>query len=271
VRDIDKIIGALSSPIRREILGLIWDRELPAGEIAAAFAVTKPTISQHLAVLRAAELVTMTAAGTSRRYRARPHELAGLHGALEGAVKWTPADETPESDLARAETIPAVIASVDVDTDQATTFSAFTDARLYSRWLGAPVTIQNSRFAATMEFGTEVRGTYDVICPPHLLGMRWDFEDDNVPVPGGEFIGYLRLRALPDGGTHVEVHQLVGTREQARFMEAAWAMVLGRLRAGVVAAVDPAVSMPPRARRPKRRDLMSAPGPTGLAGRTPPG
>jgi hypothetical protein len=33
--DIQKVIVALASPIRREILGLIWERELPAGEIAA--------------------------------------------------------------------------------------------------------------------------------------------------------------------------------------------------------------------------------------------
>ena len=51
MRDIQKVLAALTSPVRREILGLIWDRELSAGEIAAAFPVTKPTISQHLAVL----------------------------------------------------------------------------------------------------------------------------------------------------------------------------------------------------------------------------
>ncbi|MDQ2813036.1 MAG: ArsR family transcriptional regulator [Actinomycetota bacterium] len=45
MRDIQKVLAALSSPIRREILTLIWDRELSAGDIAAAFPVTKPTIS----------------------------------------------------------------------------------------------------------------------------------------------------------------------------------------------------------------------------------
>ncbi|HZQ58762.1 MAG TPA: metalloregulator ArsR/SmtB family transcription factor, partial [Acidimicrobiales bacterium] len=78
MRDIDKVIRALSSPVRREILGLIWDRELPAGEIGAAFSLTKPTISQHLSVLKDAGLVTMTAAGTSRRYRARQEALDGM-------------------------------------------------------------------------------------------------------------------------------------------------------------------------------------------------
>jgi hypothetical protein len=81
--------------------------------------------------------------------------------------------------------------------------------------------------------------------------MHWDFEDDNVPVPGGEMTGYLRIQ--PRGsGSHVEVHQLVDTPAQARFMEGAWAMVLGRLEAGVTRAVNPAETMLSRPARPKR-------------------
>ncbi|MBV8949632.1 MAG: metalloregulator ArsR/SmtB family transcription factor [Actinobacteria bacterium] len=253
MRDIDKVIGALSSPVRREILALIWHHELAAGEIAAAFALTKPTISQHLGVLRDAGLVTMTAAGTSRRYRARPGALSGLHGALEDAQKWTPADQIPETAFSHARTTLSVVAEVVVDTDQETTFRAFTDPVVYSRWLGAPVTIKDGRFAATMEWGTEVRGVYDVVAPPDLIAMRWDFDDDNVPVPGRELVGYLRVRSAPGGHAHVEVHQLVDDPGQARFMEAAWGLVLGRLRAGVVAASNPAADVRPRPRRAKRR------------------
>jgi DNA-binding transcriptional ArsR family regulator len=85
VRDIQKVITALTSPIRREILALIWDREVPAGEIAAAFAVTKPTISQHLAVLREAGLATATVAGNSRSSgsAARPARRARRSGQVE--------------------------------------------------------------------------------------------------------------------------------------------------------------------------------------------
>ena len=94
MRDIQKVLAALTSPVRREILGLIWDRELSAGEIAAAFPVTKPTISQHLAVLREAGLAESTAVGTSRRYRARRDALRGLRAALGGgAGKWINADD----------------------------------------------------------------------------------------------------------------------------------------------------------------------------------
>jgi hypothetical protein len=83
--------------------------------------------------------------------------------------------------------------------------------------------------------------------------MRWDFEDDNVPVPGGELTGYLRIRPH-GGGAHVEVHQLADTPGQAEFMTAAWTLVLGRLKAGVASALDPAAAMTPRTPRPKRRD-----------------
>jgi DNA-binding transcriptional ArsR family regulator/uncharacterized protein YndB with AHSA1/START domain len=255
MRDIDKVMAALTSPVRREILALIWRRDLPAGAIAAAFDVTKPTISQHLAVLREAGLVTMTARGTSRRYRARREALSGLHAALEGSVKWTPADEIPERELTATRTTPAVIAAVDLDVDQRTAFLAMTDPQVYSRWLGVPVTIKDGRFAASMEWGTEVRGTYDVVSPPELIAMRWDFEDDNVPIPGRELVGYLRISPLPGERARVEVHQLVENPRQAEFMDAAWGMVLGRLQSGVVAATNPSAAMP---RRPKRAKIHPA-------------
>jgi DNA-binding transcriptional ArsR family regulator/uncharacterized protein YndB with AHSA1/START domain len=254
VRDIQKVLAALTSPVRREILGLIWDRELSAGEIAAAFPVTKPTISQHLAVLREAGLAESTAVGTSRRYRARRDALRGLRAALGSTDRWTNADDNPVApDRASSDvrTKPVVIAGTDVTTSQAVTFAAFTDPLVYSRWLGVPVTLSGGRFACTMEWGTSVRGRYELVCPPELIVMRWDFEDDNVPVPGGEMTGYLRIQPQ-DGGSHVEVHQLVDTPAQAAFMEGAWAMVLGRLKAGVARASDPAQPMPPRPTRPKR-------------------
>lgn len=250
MRDIQKVLAALTSPVRREILGLIWDRELSAGEIAAAFPVTKPTISQHLAVLREAGLAESTAVGTSRRYRARPDALRGLRAALGSAAKWINADDAPERAAPDVRTQPVVVASTHVDTSQAVTFAAFTDPVVYSRWLGVPVTLQDGRFACTMEWGTSVRGWYELVCPPELIVMRWDFNDDNIRVPGGQMTGYLRIKPRPDGA-HVEVHQLVDTPAQAEFMEGAWATVLGRLKAGVTRASDPGETMEPRPGRPK--------------------
>ena len=71
-------LRAIAEPRRREILRLVRERELPAGEIAAHFDVTRPAISQHLQVLKQAGLVDERRDGTRRWYRARPEGLEGL-------------------------------------------------------------------------------------------------------------------------------------------------------------------------------------------------
>ena len=80
---INQTLQALAEPRRREILGLLADRELAAGVIAARFDVTRPAVSQHLAVLRAAGLVSARRDGTRRLYRARPAALRPLRAWLD--------------------------------------------------------------------------------------------------------------------------------------------------------------------------------------------
>jgi DNA-binding transcriptional ArsR family regulator len=82
-------IQALAEPRRREILQLIRERELTAGEIASGFDVTRPAISQHLGVLKEAGLVSERREGTRRFYRARPEGLKELREFLEGFWSFT--------------------------------------------------------------------------------------------------------------------------------------------------------------------------------------
>lgn len=82
--DVDLAARAIAEPRRREILELVRERELSAGEIAARFDVSRPAISQHLTVLRGAGLLDERRQGTSRLYRARPEGLAGLRDFLDG-------------------------------------------------------------------------------------------------------------------------------------------------------------------------------------------
>ena len=63
------VFKALADPTRRHILQLLYEREMTAGEIAEHFAVSKPTLSGHLAVLRLADLVSAEKDGTSITYR----------------------------------------------------------------------------------------------------------------------------------------------------------------------------------------------------------
>jgi DNA-binding transcriptional ArsR family regulator len=76
-------LRALAEPRRRAILRLVAHDELAAGEIAAAFDVTRPAVSQHLTVLRSAGLLSERRVGTRRLYRARPEGLDGLREFLE--------------------------------------------------------------------------------------------------------------------------------------------------------------------------------------------
>lgn len=56
-------LKALSDPIRREILNLLKEGKLSAGEITAKFAVTGASISRHLSVLKDADLIRDTRVG----------------------------------------------------------------------------------------------------------------------------------------------------------------------------------------------------------------
>ena len=60
---LQKTLSALSDPIRRQILDLLKDGRMPAGEIASRFPVTGASISRHLSVLRDAELIRDTREG----------------------------------------------------------------------------------------------------------------------------------------------------------------------------------------------------------------
>lgn len=54
----NKIFKALNDQTRRDILALLKEKDMTAGEIADAFKITKPSISHHLDILSQAELVT---------------------------------------------------------------------------------------------------------------------------------------------------------------------------------------------------------------------
>lgn len=62
------IFEALAHPTRRAILEMLKARSMTAGEIAAAFDVSKPTMSGHFAKLRSAGLIHADQKGTSIVY-----------------------------------------------------------------------------------------------------------------------------------------------------------------------------------------------------------
>jgi DNA-binding transcriptional ArsR family regulator len=99
---------AIAAPRRRQILRLVRDGELSAGEIAAHFDVTRPAISQHLRVLKDADLLSERRDGPRRLYRARPEGLSELYAFVEelwdgGLGRLKQAAEAEERRLARGD------------------------------------------------------------------------------------------------------------------------------------------------------------------------
>jgi DNA-binding transcriptional ArsR family regulator len=80
---VEAALRALAALRRRQILSLVREGELSAGEIASHFDVTRPAVSQHLNVLKEAGLVNERRNGTKRLYRARPEGLAPVKEYLE--------------------------------------------------------------------------------------------------------------------------------------------------------------------------------------------
>lgn len=56
----DKTFKAISDPIRRDILFYLKEQDLSAGDIAAKFDISAPSVSYHLNILKKADLVRET-------------------------------------------------------------------------------------------------------------------------------------------------------------------------------------------------------------------
>ena len=80
----DAAFKALAEPRRRAILRLVWSQELPAAAIAAEFPdISRPAVSQHLTVLKEADLVTERRDGTRRLYAANTQTMGELRAFLD--------------------------------------------------------------------------------------------------------------------------------------------------------------------------------------------
>ncbi len=76
--ELAKFFGALSNPLRVQIVEELRDRELTVNELQVALAVPHALVSQHLGVLRANRMVIERRQGKHVYYHLRHSELAGI-------------------------------------------------------------------------------------------------------------------------------------------------------------------------------------------------
>jgi len=80
----DRVLDALGDPTRRRVFKRLRAGARSVGEIAEGMDVTRPAVSQHLAVLKAAHLVTHRAEGTRRFYVVDPRGIEAIRDWLDG-------------------------------------------------------------------------------------------------------------------------------------------------------------------------------------------
>ena len=71
-------LDALGDATRRAILARLLDGPLPVGKLAGDFPVSRPAISQHLRILKQANLVMDQTQGTRRLYQLNPQGFDSL-------------------------------------------------------------------------------------------------------------------------------------------------------------------------------------------------
>jgi DNA-binding transcriptional ArsR family regulator len=76
-------LNALGDPNRRRILEIVSAGPCPVHEIAAQLPISRPAVSRHLRLLKAAELVEDQTSGAERIYRLRPEGVAAVRAYFE--------------------------------------------------------------------------------------------------------------------------------------------------------------------------------------------
>jgi DNA-binding transcriptional ArsR family regulator len=74
----DQQLDALGEPTRRAILARLATGSISVGELARDFPISRPAISQHLRILKQANLVVDRPAGTRRLYQLNPEGFESL-------------------------------------------------------------------------------------------------------------------------------------------------------------------------------------------------
>ncbi|HSK90900.1 MAG TPA: metalloregulator ArsR/SmtB family transcription factor [Euzebyales bacterium] len=77
------VFAALANPTRRALLDLLRERPRPVNELADEFAMRRPSVSEHLKVLRDAGLVVDERRGRERIYRVDPAPLRDVAAWLD--------------------------------------------------------------------------------------------------------------------------------------------------------------------------------------------
>lgn len=232
----DEVFRALADPTRRRLLDRLHERNgQTLGELCASAGMARQSVTQHLGVLEAANLIS-----TSRRGREKLHHLnpVPLHEIQE---RWIDKFERPRlralSELRRrAEdgmTVPAYVYVTYIESTAERVWEALTDAEMTAAYWGHRNESTDWAVGSRWEHvrldgsGTDGGGVVELADPPRRLVLSWG-------PPAGEDGGVSRVTF--DVTPYQQIVRLTVTHEQladeAERRQAAggWAAVLSNLK-----------------------------------------
>jgi DNA-binding transcriptional ArsR family regulator/uncharacterized protein YndB with AHSA1/START domain len=182
----DQVLAAVLEPRRRAILRLLAERPRTVGDLASGFDVSRPAISQHLAVLREAGLVSAETRGGRSTYRVVERGLqAGRQAVgrvaddLPGAPPSAGATQAVEPVAPAPEDPDAVILALPVALAAEAALAHFTDATLLPRWLGERAQLDprpGGTFRVELGGGDVAAGVFEAVDPPRAVTFTWGAE-----------------------------------------------------------------------------------------------
>jgi uncharacterized protein YndB with AHSA1/START domain/biotin operon repressor len=233
----DDVLKALVEPHRRDILGLVRNRELAAGAIARHFRISRSAVSQHLTVLKQAGLVTERRDGTRRLYQSEPKALAGLRlfvdefwdGRLGGLKR---AAEAKAGGAVGRERI-SVEREIAIEARREAVWKLLVEPSGVARWMGRNASFDlrvGGRYRVEVLPGIVAAGEFLEIDPPRRLVHTWGWAtsvDGPVP-PGSTIVIYDLLEA--GNGTRLRLcHRELPSVATAGSHARGWAHYLARL------------------------------------------
>ena len=228
----DQLLHAVLEPRRRTVLQLLADGPQPVGVLARHFSISRPAISQHLAVLKQAGIVEVDPG--SRAYRLRPEGVAAARRALGGLGAELPGDAGPAPSPAPAPDAAAVAVELDLTAPADAVFAAFTVPDRLTAWLGERAELDprpGGTFRLELGEGDVASGVYVHAEAPHRVAFTWGQEGAPGELGPGSSRVDVTLTASDGGGTHVRLeHHDLPAEARAPHL-AAWARHLATLAA----------------------------------------
>ena len=232
-------LRAISDPTRMRILMLVKEKELSAGAISSHFSISRPGVSQHLTILKGANLLKERRSGTTRFYSVDASGFAQIKEVMEAFwkdrlqdLKYMSESEWREQkeELAKMN---QVSVEMKINAPHELVYNYFVKAEKLVQWMGVDAEIEarpDGKFHIHVSHEDYMTGRYLELNPYSYISFTWGWEKGGIKdIPPGSSKVTIELK--PDGfSTLLKVtHTGLVTARARETHEMGWRHYLARL------------------------------------------